>query len=249
MSTLQKAFAIIEATVSDQGNGLSFSEVVSQTGTPKASAHRILKELVEIGVLAYAADTGRYRGSLKLAALGAEVTANSGLRDHVRPHLQELNRETKHTCHLGILNGEVGVYLDKFESHDYGIKLFSEVGKSFPLYCTGLGKALLAFADPGDVDRILARPMQRITAKTRTDPARIKEALAEAREQGYTVDDEEITRGVMCVAAPIFGVGGEVVGAISATFPSYIESDRGIETEIEAVTRHASAISGAMEKG
>ena len=249
MTTLEKAFGIIEAVVSNQADGLSFAEVVARTGTPKASAHRILKELAGIGVLAFSAETGRYRGSLKLAGLGAEVTANSGLRDHVRPHLKELNRETRHTCHLGIREQDVGVYLDKFESLDYGIKLFSEVGKSFPLYCTGLGKALLAFAEEDAVADILSRPLPRITDRTVTEPARLKELLAGVREQGYAIDREEITRGITCVAAPIFGFGGEVMGAISVTFPSYIEGDRGFQREIEAVRRHASAISGALEKG
>ena len=247
MSTLQKAFSIVEAVVSNQEHGLSFTQVIGHTGTPKASAHRILKELVGIGVLTYATDTGRYRGSLKLAGLGAEVTANSDLREHARPHLQELNRETRHACHLGIRDGDAGVYLDKIESHDYGIRLFSEVGKSFPLFCTGLGRALLAYVEDIELDRILAQPMKRITTRTETDPDRLKEILAVVRTAGYAIDREEVTRGIMCVAAPIVGIGGKVMGAISATFPSYLETDRSVEMEIEAVRRHASAISGPLE--
>ena len=73
--------------------------------------------------------------------------------------------------------------------------------------------------------------------------------LVEVREQGYAIDREEITRGITCVAAPILGFDGEVMGAISVTFPSYIEGDRGFQREIKAVRRHASAISGALEKG
>jgi DNA-binding IclR family transcriptional regulator len=248
MTTLHKAFAIIEAVVSNQGHGLAFAEVVALAETPKASTHRILKDLVDIGVLTYSAETSRYRGSLKLAGLGAEVTAHSNLRDHVNPHLRDLNEETGHACHFGIRNGDAGVYLDKVEAGDYGIKLFSAVGKSFPLYCTGMGKILLAFSDGADADRILSKPLKKLTAKTLTDPKHIKEVLSQVREQGYAMDREEITRGIVCVAAPVFGAGGVVLGAISAAFPAYIEGDRGIEKEIEAVKRCASAISGTMEK-
>ena len=247
MSSLHKAFGIIETIVSNQTSGLTFAEVVAKTGTPKASAHRMLKHLVGIGVLAYSQETGRYRGSLKLAALGAEVTANSGFRDHVRPHLQDLNRETRHTCHVGIKDGDVGVYLDKCESQDYGIRLFSEVGKSFPLHCTALGKVLLAFSEAEELDAVLARPLTAMTTNTITDPDQLRAALVRVRAHGYAVDREEITRGVMCVAVPVFGVAGEPLGAIGVTFPSYIEHDRGIEREIEAVKRHAAAISGSLE--
>jgi DNA-binding IclR family transcriptional regulator len=249
MSTLGKAITIIETVVANQANGMTFAEIVAATGTPKASAHRILKELVAIGMLTFASDTSRYRGSLKLANLGCSVTANFDLRTLVRPHLQKLHEATHHTSNLAIRDGDDGVYLDKIETQEYGIRLFSEVGKRFPLHCTALGKALLAFLPQKERDRIVNGPLQAITTKTITDSKGLAKELAEIRELGYALDREEITRGVMCVAAPIFGSPDDVVGAVSIAFPSYIHSDRGIDAEIEAVKRHAAAISGALEKG
>jgi DNA-binding IclR family transcriptional regulator len=249
MSTLHKAFTIIETVVSRQSNGMTFAEIVATTKTPKASAHRILKELVAIGMLTFTSETARYRGSLKLASIGGEVTANFDLRTLVHPHLQKLHDETQHTAHLGVLDGGHGVYLDKVEARDYGIKLFSDVGKRFPLYCTGMGKALLAFLPEAEQQHILDTPLAAITSKTITDPGALRQELEDIRQQGYSLDREEITRGVMCVAAPIFGAPGEVIGAVSIAFPTYIFSDRGIDVEIAAVRRHASEISGALEKG
>jgi len=249
MSTLEKAFGIVEAVVADQARGLTFAEIVAATGAPKASAHRILKELVALRILTFSAETARYRGSLKLANLGSEVTANFDLRTLVHPHLQALHEETRHHAHMGIRDGDEGVYLDKIEAQDYGFKLFSAVGKRFPLHCTGMGKALLAFGSEEDRERVLARPLDAITAKTIFDPESLRAELTDVREQGYALDREEITRGVMCVAAPIFGSPNDVVGAVSITFPSYINSDRGIDTEIAAILRYASAISDALPKG
>lgn len=249
MSTLRKAFTIVETIVSRQAAGMTFAEVVAATGTPKASAHRILKELVAMGVLTFASNSARYRGSLKLAGMGCEVTANLDLRTLVHSHLQALHEATHHTATLGIRDGDAGVYIDKIETQDYGIKLFSEVGKRFPLHCTALGKTLLAFAKEEDRERILARPLEHITSKTIIDPVKLREELASVRREGIALDREEITRGVMCVAAPIFGSPDNVVGAVSIAFPSYINSDRSIDPEIEAVRRHASAISGVLVKG
>lgn len=246
MSTLQKAFAIVETVVSRQPTGMTFAEIVAATGTPKASAHRILKELVAMGILTFAPRPARYRGSLKLAWLGCQVTANLDLRVLGHPHLEALHDATHHTAHLGIRDGDAGVYIDKIETQDYGIKLFSEVGKRFPLHCTAMGKTLLAFAKEEDRERFLARPLEAITSKTIVDPVKLREELATVRKAGFAFDREEITRGVICVAAPIFGSPDDVVGAVSIAFPSYICSDRSIEAEIEAVRRHAAAISGAL---
>ncbi|WP_316978896.1 IclR family transcriptional regulator [Shumkonia mesophila] len=249
MSTLQKAFTIVETVVARQPTGMTFAEVVAATKTPKASAHRILKELVAMGVLTFSPNTARYRGSLKLAGLGCQVTANLDLRILGHPHLEALHEATHHTATLGIRDGDAGVYVDKIETQDYGIKLFSEVGKRFPLHCTAMGKSLLAFARKEDRERFLTLPLEAITSKTIVDPVKLREELATVRKEGFALDREEITRGVICVAAPIFGSPDDVVGAVSIAFPSYICSDRSIETEIEAVRRQAAAISGALVRG
>ena len=133
MSPLHKVFSIIETIVAGQDRGLTYSEIVAALDLPKSSVHRILKDLNALGYIRFNPETKRYFGSLKLAALGAEVMSNFQLRDHVRPHLLDLHRETDHTTNLGILEGNVGVFVDKIESKDFGIKLFSEIGKTFPL--------------------------------------------------------------------------------------------------------------------
>ena len=246
MNPLNKVFSIIETIVAGQDKGVTYSEIVAALNLPKSSVHRILKDLIELGYLSFNPETKRYFGSLRLAALGAEVMSNFQLREHVRPHLLELHRETDHTTNLGILDGTMGVFVDKIESKDFGIKLFSEIGKTFPLHCTGLGKTLLAFSSDDAVVKLLEAPLEAITEKTITDPEVFKRELVLIQNRGYAIDTEEITRGIMCVAAPVFGFSGEMVGAISLTFPAYINDDRGIEPEIEAITKYAAVISGSL---
>ena len=246
MNPLLKVFSIIETIVASQDKGVTYSEIVAALNLPKSSVHRILKDLIELGYLSFNPETKKYFGSLRLAALGAEVMSNFQLRDHVRPHLLELHRETDHTTNLGVLDGIMGVFVDKIESKDFGIKLFSEIGKTFPLHCTGLGKTLLAFSSNDTVVKFLETPIEALTDKTITDPEVFKRELALIRDRGYAIDNEEITRGIMCVAAPVFGFNEEMVGAISLTFPAYINEDRGIKPEIEAIKKYAALISGHL---
>jgi DNA-binding IclR family transcriptional regulator len=246
MNPLSKVFSIMEKVVAGQDKGVTYSEIVTALDLPKSSVHRILKDLTDLGYLSFNPETKKYSGSLRLAALGAEVMSHFQLRDHVRPHLLEMHRETDHTTNLGILDGTMGVFVDKIESRDFGIKLFSEIGKTFPLHCTGLGKALLAFSSDDIVSKLLEKPLEAMTNKTITDSETFKRELAMIRDRGYAFDNEEITRGIMCVAAPVFGFQGALICAISLTFPAYIKEDRGIETEISAITKYAALISGSL---
>ena len=244
MSSVAKVFRILETVVSHQGRGLAYSEVVARTEIPKATAHRVLKSLVQMGYLRFDAEAARYFGDLKLASLGSAVTASFDLKGYVRPYLCKLQAETTHTCNLGVLSGNVGVYLDKIESAEaFGIKLYSEIGKRFPLHCTGMGKILLAGMEPAEVQRALAGGLKAYTPHTITKPGALKRELAKVRRCGYAMDKEEITRGIVCVAAPIQDGRGDTVAAVSVAFPAYINEERGVAGEIAAVTRCASEVS------
>jgi DNA-binding IclR family transcriptional regulator len=228
VNTIEKAFAILERVLAHQDSGLSFSEIVKNNNLPKSSAHRILNLLVDMGYLVFHPNTKKYRGSLKIAKLGASVIENVDLRAVARPYLQRLHEMTGHTCHLGITNGTRGVYLDKIEPRTYGIRLFSTIGKDFPLHCTAMGKTLLVFSETALKSQILTGQLDSFTEYTITD--------------GYAIDREEITIGIVCVAAPIINRKAEVVASVSVTFLSYLANERGMNQEIEAVINCANQI-------
>jgi DNA-binding IclR family transcriptional regulator len=239
MSALSKGFRIIDAVTAAGTTGLPFAGVVEATGVPKASTHRLLQELVEMSALTLDAQTRHYRGGLLLARIGASVTANYDLRDAARPSLQALHDDFGHVATLGILGNDTGVYIDKIESSSFGLRLHSEIGKSFPLHCTAMGKVLLSYSDAATVRRVTKRKLESFTPQTITDAQQLRRELKQVRADGYAIDDEEITRGFVCVAAPIFSIDEEVAGAISCTFPSYVKMERGIQAEVDAVLRRA----------
>ncbi len=246
MNPLNKVFTLIETVVSKQDQGATYSEIIKDSGIPKSSAHRILKDLTDLGYLNFNSATKRYSGSLRFAALGAQVMANFKLREHLHPYLLELRNDTEHTANFAVLDGVQGVFVDKVESRDFGIKLFSEIGKPFPLHCTSLGKILLAFSPAPTIEKLLEQPLKAETDKTITRPEELRKELSLVVSNGYAVDDEEITRGIMCVAGPIFGFDLRLLGAISIAFPAYLKHDRGIEPEIEAIKTYAASISKSL---
>ncbi|MGB5165134.1 MAG: IclR family transcriptional regulator [Woeseiaceae bacterium] len=243
MSALRKGFSIIEAVTAAGNDGLPFSQIVAETGVAKATAHRLLAELVDMSLLTLDPTTRCYRGGLSLARIGATVTADYDLRTSAHPHLQALHDEFGHVATLGVRNKLTGVYIDKIESRDFGLRLHSEIGKTFPLHCTAMGKVLLSQADKDTVRRITKRKLEAHTANTITDPKALRRELRRVAEQGYAVDDEEITRGLVCIAAPVLGIGGEIAGAMSCTFPSYIAEENGLQPAIDAVRRFAALAS------
>lgn len=240
MSALTKGFQILEA-VTETKAGMTFSQIVEQTALPKASVHRLLKELDELSALTFDETSRRYLGGLSLARLGASVTANYDVRRIARPHLEALHAATGNVATLGIRDGEKGIYIDKIEPSDFVIRLHSEIGKSFPLHCTAMGKVLLAHSDAATIARVTRRKLKPYTANTITDGRALREELDSVARKGYAIDREEITRGLVCCAAPIYGVDGKVDAAISCTSSSFDASEAQLDKVIDQVIACAEA--------
>ena len=242
MSALTKGFRILDV-ITGSDAGLTFSDIVEATSIPKGTAHRLLGELVDLTALTYDDSTRIYQGGLLLARLGASVTASYDVRRVARPHLEALQSRTGAVATLGILDGERGIYIDKIEPSGFVIRLHSEVGKSFPLHCTAMGKVLLAHSDAATINKVSRRKLESYTENTITDGKALREELESVVRDGYAVDREEITRGLVCVAAPIFGVGGNVSAAISCTSSSFDVTQEKLDAVAGHVIRCARAAS------
>ena len=242
MSALSKGFHILEA-ITDVRQGLTFSEIVGATAIPKASAHRLLRELVELSALTYDDTTRRYQGGLLLAGLGASVTESYDVRRIARPQLERLQSLTGKVSTLGIRDGDQGIYIDKIEPADLVIRLHSEIGKSFPLHCTAMGKVLLAHSDAATIGRVTRRKLEPYTPNTITDGKALRRELESVVTTGHAIDNEEITRGLVCAAAPIFGIAGNVEAAMSCTVSSFDATEERLNEVIGYVTECARAAS------
>ncbi len=160
-----------------------------------------------------------YRLGLKLLELGSVVLANMEVHREALPFIEELVRETGETVHLGVFDGTQVVSIEKMDS-PHGLASNITIGKGAPAYCTGVGKALLAFQPEAVVDHVCRLGLVAYTPQTITDPAKLRKELAQVRAQGYAVDNTEHQPDVRCVAAPIRNYTGNVIASLSVSGPA-----------------------------
>ena len=121
------------------------------------------------------------------------------------------------------------------------------MGKRAPIHCTGVGKAILAYQDEEEIDRILSTvPLESFTEFTITDKEEIKKQLESIRVTGYSIDDEEIELGLKCVAAPIFNHQRKAIASISCASPKMRLTEERLPMVIEGVKKAAAEISSSL---
>jgi len=179
---------------------IGLTELARRTGLKKATVHRLAADLVAHKML----ERGGYgyRLGLHLFELGQKVPAPRRLRRSALPYMTDLLAATGEVVQLGVLDGTEIVYVEKLAGR-HGASAPSIVGSRLPAYCSGLGKAILAFSDDAVVERVLAAPMPARTSATITDPTRFLAELRRIRESGVAYDREEGTAGILCVASAI----------------------------------------------
>lgn len=194
---------------------LSLSQLTERTGLPKSTVHRMADQLVEYKWLERT-PTG-YRLGIRFFEVGALVSSRSHLRERALPYLQDLQAATRHSVHLGILEGRDVVILEKLWGHD-STTLPTRVGGRMPAHCTAAGKALLAFAPEKAVEEVVAAGLERRTGRTIVVPELFRQELATVRTAHWALETEENVAGLRCVAAPIRGAG-RAIAAVSVSGP------------------------------
>lgn len=218
-TSVGKALAVLES-FDARDDLLGVTEVAARAGISKSSAHRLLSVLVEHGYVER--EDCRYRLGRAVFELGrrmADIPSDS-LRSLAMPFMTSLYVATGATVHLGVLDGDEVLYVEKVYGHG-AVAVPSRVGGRLPALCTGLGKAMLAFSPPDKTANALRKPVPRLTMRTVVAPAVLTRSLQRARHCGIAVDNEGASLGARCIAAPILRGGTkEVVGALSLTFPT-----------------------------
>jgi IclR family acetate operon transcriptional repressor len=228
VESVDRALALIQI-LSQGGSGLTLDELTRASGLPKSSLHRTLAALKRRGFATQQRETGRYFLGPEMLRTAFDFYERLDVRALVRPLLTRLQQEFNETVHVGVRDGGDVVYMDKLES-SHPIKMTSAIGGRNPLYCTGVGKAMLAWVYPSDasIGVFVAEfgPLQRRTRNTITTTAGLAREMGRIRDRGYALDLEESEEGVRCIAFPVF-VGRSIPqAAISVSAPRERLSDR-----------------------
>lgn len=218
-SSLRRAIQVlneIAASQADGGEECTLAELSRTLGMARSTVHRLVAPLLDAGLIEQS--PSGYRLGQHCAYLGGIYLDRMDLRSLAHEHLARLVTKTGETAHLVLRSGLEMTYIDKVESPS-ALRMYSRVGGRMPLYCTGAGKALLAYSSDAVVDAVIAAGLSRRTPGTITDGVRLRQDLVKIRARGYSVDEIENELGIRCVGAAVFGPDGWPAAAISVSGP------------------------------
>jgi DNA-binding IclR family transcriptional regulator len=202
----------------DYPRGLTSKEISEKLGYPASSTFELIKTLSSRDYLTEDYNKSYTLGP-KLIQLGSFASEFLDLNKLAQPLLQALMNKLEETVFLAVLSENEIVYVAK-EDNYRSINTNVRIGSHKPLYCTGLGKAFLAFLPEETRKDILSRTnFVPYTKNTITNLEILEKQLEEFRRNGYSVDNEEIEEGLWCAAAPVFDKDHQVVAAISVSGP------------------------------
>ncbi|MBX3082338.1 MAG: IclR family transcriptional regulator [Anaerolineae bacterium] len=219
IQVLERAFSILDALL-QANESLNLEMIMNRTGMAKSTAFRIVSNLVRHGYITET-ENGYWLG-LKMISFGQAVERNLDVRATAAPYLKSLRDKTNETVYLATLTNDWSVlYLDKCASQQpVGVVLHS-VGMTIEMYCTGLGKTLVAHQPEAEVRLWLqTHELPYRTPHTITTPAAFLAELEAIRQRGYGIDNGERSLTISCIAVPIRNAQGKVTAALSVAGPT-----------------------------
>lgn len=237
---------LLELAACDRPIGLS--ELARRAKLHPTTALRLLETLRSRGFAQQSADRSYVLGS-RTFEVGSAFLSNVSIWSQATGLVERLAAVTEETASAGVLDeGQVLYIAIARGQRDVGIA--SAPGSRHPLYCTSLGKAILAELPVEVTDQLLEEhPPQRLSANTIVDVDAFHRELAVIRKRGYAVDDEERTPGVVCVGASVHDHLGRPAGAISVSGPAFRMREHGITRLGRAVMATANHFSVPNDAG
>ncbi|GII00738.1 IclR family transcriptional regulator [Planobispora takensis] len=214
VQSLARGLAVIRA-FSAAAPELTLSEVARATGLTRAAARRFLLTLVDLG---YVRTDGRlFALSPRVLELGYAYLSSLSLPEVAEPHLERLVAEVHESASVAVLDGEDVVYVSRVATTRI-MRVTINIGTRFPAHCTSMGRVLLAWLPPEELDAYLERAeLRAFTSKTVTEPAALRAELAKVRSQGWSMVDQELEEGLRSIAVPLRERSGRVAAAMNVS--------------------------------
>ncbi|MGH1576377.1 IclR family transcriptional regulator [Planktotalea sp.] len=239
--TVGKALDILDL-VASFGRPVRFSDVLERAEFPKATVYRFVQTLTSQGMLSYDPDRQTYAPGIRLVRLAHSAWQQSSLAPIARPHIDALARNVGETVHLAQLDHAQVLYVDKIVP-DKPIEMFSRSGKVGPAYCTGVGKAMMAYLEEDHLAGVIAQQSFHVfTEHTLANEEDLRAELSDIRAKGYGFDREEHEPSIICVALPILSARGRVLGALSVTSSTQRTNLDALEALVPGIQQAARAI-------
>jgi IclR family transcriptional regulator, KDG regulon repressor len=220
LQSVERAITILKLFSRDKPDW-GVSELGREMHLHKSIVSRLLKTLEQGGLLSRHPDTERYRLSVNLIGLAAQVVSLLDVREVSRPWLRQLAEACQETVNLSVLEAGRVVNIEQSLPPSREVKSTGWVGQSMPPHATAAGKALMAYLPPVELEQILRQELEALTARTIVNPADLRQELARVRDQRYAVAHEELETGLNAVATVVWDHRGTAVASVNIAGPAY----------------------------
>ena len=222
VKSVERAIILLNA-LADQHSGLTLTELCERVGFNISTAHRLLATLSRYDYVRQESRSKIYRLGFQLLKVGQAAREQLDLRDEVMQDLESLVNDVHELANLVIPTGHEVTIIAQINGRasQGGIQIFAQLGERVPLYCTAVGKCILAYMPKHELDSVLDQvDLVAHTPNTITNIFQLQEELNRVRCNGYAIDNEEREIGIRCVGSPIWDGTERVIAAISISAPS-----------------------------
>lgn len=191
---------------------LTLSDLARIVDLPRASVRRVLITLESLGYVE--ADGRLFSLTPRILSLATSYLMSNTVPRVMQAIVDRLSAEAEETCSAAVLQGDEAVFVARAAPRRV-IRVGEEIGYRLPVYCSAVGRVLLGQYSEAELDAYLARvPLERLTARTITDPAVLKATVVTSRSEGYVLVDEEAEAGLRSIAVPVRRFDGKIVCAL-----------------------------------
>jgi len=246
VAALKRGLLILDCFLSDPQRTLAVSEVARAVGIHRATAFRFLSTLEAAGYLEQTGRPGGYRLAAKCRRGEPQPLWPPALPLISVSTLKELVDETGETADIGVLHQGQSMLVMVVEGSQ-SVRVLQHVGAMRPAHLTALGKVLLAAMDEAALEEWLREhPLEVRTPNSIGTPQRLRVELAEIRQSGYAVDEQEYELGLTCIAAPVRDASGSTIAGVAISAPSSRVTYHRLPELVGTVQRAADRLSAAL---
>ncbi len=218
VKSLQKALEILHCFVEKQPLGVT--EISEKLGLYKSNVHNILMTFKAMGYLEQDPDSGKFRLGIEVFSLSRAFRQNLDISKIALPYMQKIADETGEMVYLSIPRGDEMIYVETVYPQNQRMLGQAVAGEHCKMYCTGVGKAILATMPQQEIVQLIHEPLEPITEYTITDLETLMREIDETRQRGYGIDDMELNFGMKCVGVALKNHKGQVEAGLSVSAPS-----------------------------
>lgn len=222
VKSLAKALKLLECFKADCPE-LGITQLSHMLELNKSNVSNIVSTFEQAGYLEQNPQTGRYRLGLKLLEFSFIINEKLGYQRMFHDVMQGLSRKLNAITYFAIYRRQQVFYLCNSyppeEAYNYPFR--NIMGECAPLYCTSLGKAMLAYLSTDCFEKYLKLERVPYTDHTIVEEEALRKEIALTRQRGYSLDNQEHEYGVRCIGVPIFNTDNTLLGALSVSSPSF----------------------------